>query len=252
MLSIRKHFSLHARKCFLLQVDFQDFRSVKEWRSPAVNSKSTVLHTLIDDKWKDTVTLAHRALKLWGETSVVPVSTTGLLEEDEILSGDDVPPPPPNSPPNETQQVHLCLYHRPCKIVYSNVLRSITDVFVFHSSQSSGKERVDRLVNVFADAMNEVKRIASERDSSVEDAAALESSVRELSANKIVLETKLYDTEQRENGLQTRLTGLERDVETLQDNLRAAEASSRERSTIIDRLRNLIDPLRRAVTEMGM
>ena len=143
-------------------------------------------------------------------------------------------------------------YHRPCKIVYSNVLRSMTDVFVFHSSQSSGKERVDRLVNVFADAMNEVKRIASERDSSVEDAAALESSVRELSANKIVLETKLYDTEQRENGLQTRLTGLERDVETLQDNLRAAEASSRERSTIIDRLRNLIEPLRKAVTEMGM
>ena len=117
---------------FLLQVDFQDFRSVKEWRSPAVNSKSTVLHTLIDDKWKETITLAHRALKLWGETSVVPVSTTGLLEEDEILSGDDVPSATSQLATKRDTAGAFMPYHRHAKKLMVNILRSMTDGFVFH------------------------------------------------------------------------------------------------------------------------
>ena len=105
-MSIRGSHSRFERESFrsLLQVDFRDFGSVNEWRSPAIIPKCTVPQPFIDDKWKETVTLAHRALKIWGENSIVPVSN-GSSKEDEIFSCANVPLIPPNSLPNKTRQV---------------------------------------------------------------------------------------------------------------------------------------------------
>lgn len=106
-------------------------------------------------------------------------------------------------------------------------------------------QRIDRFVDIFVDAVTDFKSIATERDDSFERAESLQSRVRDLSAHKIVLETKLYDAEER-------LAELENSCNNLKEQLKEAEARSSERSTVIDRLRNLIDPLRKAVTDMGI
>ncbi len=83
------------RESLVLQVDFRDFKSVKEWRSPAILSdKSTKPKPFIDHEWENTVSEAHNALRTWGENYVVPVDP---VEVAETIAADS-PPPPPNSP----------------------------------------------------------------------------------------------------------------------------------------------------------
>ena len=106
-------------------------------------------------------------------------------------------------------------------------------------------QRIDSIIDIFENAVKDLKSIATKRDNSFERAESLESRVRDLSAHKIVLETKLYDAEER-------LAELENSYDNLKEQLKEAEARSSERSTMIDRLRNLIDPLRKAVTDMGI
>ena len=57
----------------------------------------------IDGEWKDTISEARDALRVWGERSVVPVDSSAVSEEEEdeedeenVCSG--APPPQPNSP----------------------------------------------------------------------------------------------------------------------------------------------------------
>ena len=131
------------------------------------------------------------------------------------------------------------------KMCISFTWRSIRSLF-------SAVEKVDRFVDIFVDAANDFKRIATERDEYFKAMESLESHVRELSANKIVLETKLYDAEGKEEKMISRLTELEGSIQLLRNQLKEAETRSIERSTVIDRLRSLIDPLRKAVTDMGI
>ena len=83
-----------GRESLVLQVDFRDFKSVKEWRSPAILSDKTTKpkpKLFIDHEWEHTVSKAHDALRTWGENYVVPVDPVETLAADS-------PPPPQNSP----------------------------------------------------------------------------------------------------------------------------------------------------------
>ncbi len=113
-------------------------------------------------------------------------------------------------------------------------------------------QKADRFVDVCRDAVNAFKTIAAEHDGSLKAVESLENRVRELSANKIVLETRLYDAGEREIDTAKRISELESRVVDLTERLNETEACSNERSTVIDRLKSLIDPLRKAVAEMGM
>jgi chromosome segregation ATPase len=118
--------------------------------------------------------------------------------------------------------------------------------------QVTGIQKFDSFVGILSDAVTSFKTVATERDDFAKDVSGLEKRVRELSANKIVVETKLFESEEREKRSSIRLSQLEEQIADLTEKLREAEICSNERSSVIDRLRSLIEPLRRAVTDMGL
>ncbi len=106
-LFIYYHVPLDTTSCWLLtifrfQVDYDDFDTV-EWKSPAIFAKSQRGIVAITGEWKDTISEARDALRVWGERSVVPVDSSAVSEEEEDEEDEenvcsDAPTPPPNSP----------------------------------------------------------------------------------------------------------------------------------------------------------